>query len=103
MTDRPIIVTRHAVIRANDRGIARGAAFTPDTIAAEVRDAIAAGRIASHKPAWCRLWKKRTLAIPDGQRCVWDATETFAWIIAREPGHDVVVTTITRTQAEAAA
>lgn len=82
-----------------------------DRIRAEVADAIAAGRVANAKPPWVRLGsgsplersRERWVQCRPGSRCVWDADERLAWIIKTADGVDLVITSLHRVRAKAAA
>lgn len=100
---REVAVTRHAVEQLRQRRPLVYANLTDSVIARvirrEVSAAIAAGRIASEKPVAFRLHGHKKAQLHEGQRIVWTAGSSFAWIIAREDNADVVVTTLTRASA----
>ena len=80
--------------------------LTREEIDREIRAGILAGRQATSKPKWCRLWgSKRSSAkrnrLLAGQFCVWDEAQTTCWVITRQavgPTHRyIVATTMGRT------
>jgi len=106
----PVVVSRHAVLRAHARGHHDGlpACELTARIQAEVADALAAGRVSNCKPVWVQLYSRgelrsrkrpRPLQLEGDQRFVWDEAELHGWVIVREPDRDVVVTAMQRVRA----
>jgi hypothetical protein len=110
-----IQVTAHAVDRARERRhyghlerheLAR-------MIELEVALAISARRVATSKPAWTRLVTKaeihnglsaKSLALKPGEQFVWNQDETLGWVVKRDRGTTVVLTSLHRVRsAEACA
>jgi len=92
----PVEVSRHAIVQYAQRlRDPRPHADIEAEIIAEVRDAIGNGRQANHKRVPFKLFKERRKGgILPHQKFVWAEDNHAAWIIAREPGRVVVVTTL---------
>lgn len=97
MSDRPIIVTSHAIERARQRRW-RGVWGTEvrDRIVREVRAAIDAGRLANHKPKHWRLYREKPRVLDAIERFVWDEQDEIGWIVKVHEREIVVVTTLHR-------
>jgi hypothetical protein len=104
-----IQVTSHAVDRARERRhygqLARHELAR--MIELEIALAISAGRVATAKPAWTRLITKqemhtglngKTLALKPGEQFVWNTDETLGWVVKRERGTTIVVTSLHRVR-----
>lgn len=94
---RPVIVTLHAVRRAQQRRWRdlRAGAIT-DRIIREVRAALAAGRVQDHKPKHWRLYREKGRRLPQPERFVWNEADELGWIVKLNPREIVVVTTLHR-------
>lgn len=95
---REIVVTEHALIQYQERRRDfRPYSVLEEEIVNEVRAAFAEGRVRNHRPRYFMLYGRRSNALPDGQRLAMNRDESMAWIVQRESGADVVMTTLTRT------
>jgi hypothetical protein len=103
-------VTGHAVDRAKERrhfaSLERHELHR--MIQLEVALGISAGRVATAKPAWTRLITKqemhtglngKSLALKPGEQFVWNQAETLGWVVKRERGTTVVLTSLHRVRA----
>jgi hypothetical protein len=99
MTERPIIVTAHAIEAYSRR--------TRDerhwrVLEEEIRECVArgieAGLIFNHRPPGFVLYRRKNTNLPPGQRFVQcDTDSNYGFILKRDPEEgDVVVTTLTR-------
>lgn len=96
--EREILVTEHALIQYQQRK----RNFIPySVLEAEIRksilDAFADGRVKDHRPKTFMLYGRRSNQLPAGQRFALNEDGTIGWIIQRESGRDVVMTTLTKT------
>lgn len=107
MTGRPVRVLAHAISQAQRRQHFREGLTSEQirlVIAEEVKAGRAAGKWMPAVPKWARLFGlKDGHKVRAGQICVWDEAERLCWIVAREETEDVVVTSLNRTVAKAAA
>lgn len=107
----PLIdVTAHAVERAQERrhfaSLQRHELNR--LIELEVALAVSAGRVSSTKPAWTKLVTRaemhnglspKCVPLKPGEQFVWNAAETLGWIVKRESGRVVVLTSLHRVRA----
>lgn len=100
---RPVItVTDHALTRARSRF--RDDEMERDAIKEDVREAIKAGRIHDRKPPAFTLYKQKAKRPGPHHYVLTDEGENRAWIVALDkPREVVVVTSLSRAWAEAAA
>lgn len=93
---RRIVVTVHAVHTYRDRfsqapddpGACR------DEIELIVREALAEGRLANHKPPKFRLYREPRVELERGLRFVWREDEAVGFIVARHHASEHVITTL---------
>lgn len=107
-----VTVTAHAVDRAKERKHFAHLEWSELTrmIELEVALAISERRIANHKPPWTRLvtasevrnhrLSTKHLQCDPGSFFVWNAAETLGWIVKRERGATVVVTSLHRVRSQ---
>lgn len=100
---RPVItVTDHALTRARSRF--RDDKMEREAIKEGVREAIDAGRIYDRKPPAFTLYKQKPKLPGPCHYVLTDEGEKRAWIVALDkPGEVVVITSLSRVWAEAAA
>lgn len=103
---RPLVVLPHAIERSRQRFQLAGCTdgMIELYLRDEVRAALEAGRVKSHKPKAWRLYGERSCVLGHAiDRFVWDAAQKRAWILRREPGRDVIVTALSRPRKGTAA
>jgi hypothetical protein len=99
-----VLVSLHARTRALER-----AGIGVTLVAREVAEAVAAGRMAVHEPAWtgCRARRRADRDLRGGQRSkcrwVWPAEQSRAYLISRRRNLWVVVTVVAAAVDELAA
>lgn len=100
-------VTGHALRRARVRRHYAADELTDnelaDCIVAEVRAAFAGGRCSIVRPRWAVRWREVPLPLGPDRVVVWDEAEDHCWIVERLDVRDVVVTSMHRVVARAAA
>ena len=99
MTERPIIVTAHAIeAYSRRRQDKRPWRVIEDEIRGCVAAGLEAGLIFNHRPRGFVLYRRKNNNLPPGQRFVQcDSDSNYGFILKRDPEEgDIVVTTLTR-------
>ena len=86
-TDVGVFVTKHAVLRAKQRGIAPPLLDDRERAAwifRTVHEALRADRLAKNVPRWCAGEGRRRQKGMGAQRYAWDEAETAVFVLAKQ-------------------
>jgi hypothetical protein len=97
-----IVITAHAVDRYTQRARLDRNQYNGIVamIEREVRDAVAANRMADRIPKAFRLYGRRTKGghMAPNETFVWNADVSIGWVVRHWPDRDVVTTTMVATK-----
>lgn len=101
--ERPVQVVDHAIVQFQKRrpGDERANSEIRKWIEKEVAEAISGGRMSDRKPKEFRLYRERNKGklFHALDRCVWTESKEYAWVVRRLDGIDLVMTTLTPSEA----
>lgn len=93
---RILQTTRHSLEQAVSRRLVDNIADAYDAVQSGVAEALRAGRVADEKVDGFVLYGRKPTRLADGYRFCWNEDRSYGWVIRRDEGRDLVITTISR-------